>query len=151
VIKKSDVMAQYLSPRADIVHSADFEIAVTKVLQNKESRLNRGERALLRRFERQVAPEAQPRDDADDVFADEILRADPKKSPNSDLRWIPTTSNDVERLFSTAGRVLTPESQAMNPVRLETLLFLEYNKGCIPSRQPSRSLTLARDVADKVL
>jgi hypothetical protein len=66
---------------------------------------------------------------ADDAFADEILRADPKKSRCIYLRWIPTTSNDVERLFSTAGRVLTPERQAMNPVRLETLLFLEYNKG----------------------
>ncbi|ETP00760.1 hypothetical protein F441_21889 [Phytophthora nicotianae CJ01A1] len=38
------------------------------------------------------------------------------------------TFNEVERLFSRAGLVLTVNRRAMHPTTLETLLFLEYNR-----------------------
>ncbi|KAG6954827.1 hypothetical protein JG687_00011576, partial [Phytophthora cactorum] len=36
--------------------------------------------------------------------------------------------NDVERLFSTAGFVLTYRRQRMHPTTLETLILLEFNR-----------------------
>ncbi|KAG6945256.1 hypothetical protein JG688_00016653, partial [Phytophthora aleatoria] len=56
-------------------------------------------------------------------FADRLLQSNSKTaSLFIDLRWIPSTSNDVERLFSTARLVLTDRRQRMHPTTLETLI-----------------------------
>ncbi|KAG2792530.1 hypothetical protein PC111_g23423 [Phytophthora cactorum] len=62
-------------------------------------------------------------------FADRLQQSDGKTvSRFIDLPWIPSTSNDVERLFSTAGIVLTDRRQRMHPTTLETLILLEFNR-----------------------
>ena len=48
--------------------------------------------------------------------------------PYINLERIPPTSNEVERLFSKAGQIFTIRRQAMNPMTLETLLLLQYNR-----------------------
>ncbi|EGZ29153.1 hypothetical protein PHYSODRAFT_246329 [Phytophthora sojae] len=42
--------ARYLAPRADIVHSPDFEAGCVKVLKGQAKRLTRVEKAALERF-----------------------------------------------------------------------------------------------------
>ncbi|KAG6946189.1 hypothetical protein JG687_00016845, partial [Phytophthora cactorum] len=62
-------------------------------------------------------------------FADRLLQSDSKTASRFiDLRWIPSTSNGVERLFSTAGLVLTGRRQRMHPTTLKTLVLLEFNR-----------------------
>ncbi|KAG2765428.1 hypothetical protein PC116_g21837 [Phytophthora cactorum] len=45
------------------------------------------------------------------------------------MKWVPPTSNDVERLFSRAGIVYSRLRRSLNPMTLETILFLQYNRG----------------------
>ncbi|KAE8950837.1 hypothetical protein PR001_g33983, partial [Phytophthora rubi] len=43
-------LAHYLGPRANIVHSPDFESGCVRVLRGKSGRLNRAEKAALQSF-----------------------------------------------------------------------------------------------------
>lgn len=106
VMKRFDVTDEYLSSRADIVYTPDFESAVVKVISRKENRLTRDEAALLKRLGRRDDVSHEPTTVS---FADEYLRRPTEKSRYIDLCWIPATSNEVERLFSTACHVLTTE------------------------------------------
>ncbi|DAZ97177.1 TPA: hypothetical protein N0F65_004027 [Lagenidium giganteum] len=45
-----------------------------------------------------------------------------------DVTWVPATSNDVERLFSVAGRVFSSMRPAMHPTTLETIVMLRFNR-----------------------
>ena len=47
--------------------------------------------------------------------------------PSSFLFFISLTSVDVERLFSTAGDILTPERNRLSPETAEKMLFLREN------------------------
>ncbi|KAF1790463.1 Ribonuclease H-like domain [Phytophthora cactorum] len=46
----------------------------------------------------------------------------------ANMKWVPPTSNDVERLFSRAGIVYSRLRRSLNPMTLETILFLQYNR-----------------------
>ncbi|KAE8898383.1 hypothetical protein PF003_g17525 [Phytophthora fragariae] len=52
----------------------------------------------------------------------EAARADESAVPEKvDLRWVPPTSNDVERLFSRAGILYSRLRRSLNPMTLETM------------------------------
>ena len=56
--------------------------------------------------------------------ADTIIS--PNKRPKTDivnLSWIQSTSNNAERLFSKAKRVMGDHSQKLNPVNFESPIF----------------------------
>ena len=65
--------------------------------------------------------------------------AESEPNPNSFIRqdtsdmyyhpgWVPATSNDCERLFSSAKLVCQDLRKSMTPKNLEILLFLKLNK-----------------------
>ncbi|DBA02742.1 TPA: hypothetical protein N0F65_010670 [Lagenidium giganteum] len=64
------------------------------------------------------------------VAAEQALRSasQPKSSTYGDQSWISPTSNEVERLFSKAGRIFSRDRRGMDACTLETLLFLRYNR-----------------------
>ena len=51
-----------------------------------------------------------------------------KDSYYKDLDYIPSISNVVERLFSSAKLVLTDTRESMTPYTFECVLFLKFNE-----------------------
>ncbi|KAG6967622.1 hypothetical protein JG688_00006223 [Phytophthora aleatoria] len=96
--------ADYLGPRANIVHSPDFESGCVRVLRGKGARLTRAER--FRKKRRLMQQEQQY----------ELLRS------------IPPTSNIVERFFSVARTTFGHERNSLQPITLEQILFLRQNE-----------------------
>ncbi|ETN02079.1 hypothetical protein PPTG_23971 [Phytophthora nicotianae INRA-310] len=64
----------YLDPKAEIVHSPDFESGVVKVLRGQVNRLNRAEKSSLLPFVRRAPPPARVEDTAKVGFAERILK-----------------------------------------------------------------------------
>ncbi|KAG3001584.1 hypothetical protein PC120_g20187 [Phytophthora cactorum] len=123
------VASHYLGPKASVVKAPDFESGFVKVLSGKEKKLIQAEQRASSRL---LCFEAHPTNSSSTAklsFANRLLQSDSKTaSPFIDLRWIPSTSNDVERLFLTAGLVLTDRRHRMHPTTLETLILLEFNR-----------------------
>ncbi|KAE9285139.1 hypothetical protein PR003_g26668 [Phytophthora rubi] len=128
VIKAFPASSHYLAPKSSIVKAPDFESGIVKVITGKDNKLSSAEERALGRFRRW----STGNDDEEEEnlsFAERLLRVKGRKqSKFIDLRWIPPTSNDVERLFSKAGLVLTDRRQSLHPTTLETLVMLEYNR-----------------------
>jgi hypothetical protein len=123
-----------VAPRADIVHSPEFESGVVKVLAGQAKRLSRPERAALQPFLRAENAVEGPTGEAEPTkmgFADRILkRCKVEVAPSAYdlLAVIPPTSNIVERLFSVARMVLRYERNRMTPLTLEMVMFLKVNE-----------------------
>jgi len=136
--KKYPVMATYLSPSADIIHSPDFEAAVVKI-QN-ELPLTMSEQRAIQGFAvepREPSPVPRARVD----FASTILRQ-AKKQHLSEcvaaqyddlLHFAPPTSNACERLFSGCKLVLNSLRSSTLPVNFEMMMFLRANSDLWPS------------------
>ena len=60
-------------------------------------------------------------------FATQVLRASSSKTEIC-LKWIPPTSNRVERFFTQAKFFLTDYRLAIFPQNLESQLFLHFNR-----------------------
>ncbi|RLN98007.1 hypothetical protein BBJ28_00014077 [Nothophytophthora sp. Chile5] len=130
--KKYPVMATYLSPSADIIHSPDFEAAVVKI-QN-DLPLTTSERRAVEGFAVEPhEPSPVPRGRVD--FASIILRQ-AKKQRLSEcvaaqydnlLHFAPPTSNACERLFSGCKLVLNSLRSSTLPVNFERMVFLRAN------------------------
>ncbi|KAE9046065.1 hypothetical protein PR002_g1893 [Phytophthora rubi] len=130
VIKDFPITAKYLSATAStVVKSPHFEAGVVKVLSGKERKLKPSEITALSRLEN-YNNGGEVNNDEPLSFAERVLRQSTTQPPSRyiDLRWIPSTSNEVERLFSRAGLVFSVYRRAMHPTTLETLLFLVYNR-----------------------
>ncbi|GMF50913.1 unnamed protein product [Phytophthora fragariaefolia] len=61
-------------------------------------------------------------------FADMTLHKHTAPIRRVDLSWVPPTSNNVERRFSRAGIMFSRLRRSLNPMTLETMLFLQYNR-----------------------
>eukprot|EP00644_Phytophthora_capsici_P000742 jgi/Phyca11/109141/e_gw1.16.689.1 len=90
-----------------------YPAAVVKLLQTSDT----------------VATEPQEEgEDAHQSFAEVALCQEEVTLSRDDLKWIPPTSSDVERLFSRAGIVFSRLRRSLNPMTLETILFLQFNR-----------------------
>ncbi|ETP20713.1 hypothetical protein F441_05619 [Phytophthora nicotianae CJ01A1] len=120
---------QYLEPRADIVHTPDFEIACTKVLAGDAAKLTRAQRLLLQPFEKQEC-ESEEESEGESFVAQ--LQRKRKRAQRVQtyalLAAIPPTSNIVERFFSLARITYGHERHRIAPYTLEKILFLRVNK-----------------------
>ncbi|KAE8903578.1 hypothetical protein PF005_g4483 [Phytophthora fragariae] len=129
-------LLDYLAADAAIVKSPAFENACVKVLLGNEAALTSEEQKLLSPFAVRAAGRASAdagEDDNDRAgFADRALRARKKQrvavQVYRGVRFIPPTSNAVERLFSKARHVLSLHRHSILPIRLEMLLFLKINR-----------------------
>lgn len=127
VIKHFPDTAAWLSPTASLVKFPGFENGVVKLLSGKQSKLSRTERAAVAKLllptdsDPGLQTEKRP-------FAEAALSNDKPAPSRGDLKWIPPTSNDVERLISRAGIVFSRLRRGMNPATLESVLFLQQNR-----------------------
>ncbi|KAE9350267.1 hypothetical protein PR003_g5453 [Phytophthora rubi] len=124
--------AHYLGPRADIVHSPDFESGCVRVLRGKSDRLTRAEKAALLPFVA-TRSSADP-DNAAGVSTSFVERLRKRRRlaeaavEYDQLTSIPPTSNAVERFFSVARVTFGQQRHGLLPLTLETLLFLKENR-----------------------
>ncbi|ETI34443.1 hypothetical protein F443_19096 [Phytophthora nicotianae P1569] len=132
VIKHYPGTDLYLSPTASLVKFPDFENGIVKLMAGKENTLTRGERAAVVKLQQTtdtVATNLQEEGgDGHQSFAEVALSQEEVTSSREDLKWIPPTSIDVERLFSRAGIVFSRLHRSLNPMTLETILFLQFNR-----------------------
>ncbi|EGZ23866.1 hypothetical protein PHYSODRAFT_484147 [Phytophthora sojae] len=112
LLKSHPSFAKYLATDADIVHSAVFEQAVVKVLDDQAALLTDDEVAALEPFKRTQTHRRK-------------VAAAP--ATYEQLNAIPPTSNMVERLFSIARAMLRHERHRLSPMMLEMILFLKIN------------------------
>ncbi|EGZ28700.1 hypothetical protein PHYSODRAFT_248221 [Phytophthora sojae] len=126
--------ARYLVPRADIVHSPDFEAGCVKVLKGQAKRLTRVEKAALERFlAAPPAGEGEQEEKVEEASISFVERLQKRRRLEEHqpcyelLASIPPTSNDVERFFSIARATFGLQRHAMQPYTLEMLLFLRQN------------------------
>ncbi|EGZ09418.1 hypothetical protein PHYSODRAFT_254622 [Phytophthora sojae] len=66
--------ANYLGPRADIVHSPDFESGCVRVLLGNTNRLIRAEKAVLRPFAANMTPDPSTDDDSQGSFVERLQK-----------------------------------------------------------------------------
>ena len=129
---------KYLGENARIVHSAAFETAVVKVINNKASELSELESYAIRRFKKsdsddiiEASATASAVSESPPGFLKEIFkrqRLQENESEYDQLDWIPPTSNRCERLFSRAKLSLGYLRHALTPERLQTILMLSSNR-----------------------
>ena len=122
---------------ARIVHSAPFEVAVVKVINNKVSELSELECHTIRFFKKggladvgeasaTASASASPPGFLKEVFKRQRLQEN--EGEYEELDWIPPTSNRCERLFSAAKLTLGYLSHALTPETLQTVLMLISNR-----------------------
>ncbi|KAG6615624.1 uncharacterized protein IUM83_05041 [Phytophthora cinnamomi] len=132
LLKSHPSFTKYLTTDADTFHSAVFEQAVVKVLDDQAALLTDDEVAALEPFKRtQADAEEIDRTPADKegfavrTFKRRKIAAAP--TTYELLEAIPPTSNMVERLFCIAHAVLRHEGHRLSPIMLEMILFLKIN------------------------
>lgn len=112
------VTRKHLAASADIVHDKLFESGVVKVLRGDERALTNQEKHSLARFKVDAAlPGVIEAEDYMDKVLINGKRA--KKTNYAPMSHISATSNFVERLFSRAKLVMTPQRRCMDPSTLE--------------------------------
>ncbi len=132
-------MWSYLAPNSRIMIKSGQVLESLVVKCQNQSRetptFSPAERALLTSFrpaEVLIEPVDQTTADAAPSYAEEALRRqraslEPVRSLPT-FNYMPPTSNDCERLFSTAKLILSDHRTRMAPRILECLLFLKTNR-----------------------
>lgn len=125
--------ARYIGPRAEIVHSPDFESGCVRVLGGNAARLTRAEKTVLTPFKSTGPPAvSEDEDDGESSFVQLLQkrrRLAAKETKYKLLHAIPATSNVVERFFSVARTTFGQERHGLQPITLEMILFLRENTG----------------------
>ncbi|KUG02193.1 hypothetical protein AM587_10005404 [Phytophthora nicotianae] len=139
------LMLSYGPPRAEIVHSPDFESDCVRVLKSQGQRLTRSEKSALEAF--RVIPAAQAarvRDDAETggSFVERLQkrrRLEQHQPAYELLGRIPPTSNLAEGFFSVARNTFGLQRHSLQPYTLEMLLFLRQNESFWDARTVENS------------
>ncbi|POM72523.1 Hypothetical protein PHPALM_10748 [Phytophthora palmivora] len=125
---------RYPAPRADIVHSPDFEAGCVRVIKGQAKRLTRAEKAALEPlFVIPSADEGEQEEKDEEVSVSFVERLQKRRrleerQPTYELlASIPPTSNVVERFFSVARSTFGQQRRSLQPYTLEMLLFLRQN------------------------
>ncbi|RAW21327.1 hypothetical protein PC110_g22231 [Phytophthora cactorum] len=133
VVKHYPSTSTQLSATSGLVKFPDFENGVVKVLAGKVQALTRTEKVAVAKLLGSTEP-SEAEEDADGspkkrYFAEAALSEEAPTTSVANLKWVPPAWNDVERLFSRAGIVYSRLRRSLNPMTLETILFLQYNRG----------------------
>ena len=128
--------AEYLRQVAEMVHSKSFEGAIVKLLSKQEEELNEDEKqdvtALLIKdgCPAHVFVESDEKD-----FVVKLLKkrrmeraAELKKAKYTAAHFILSTSDLMERFFSSPGFAYAEHQQSLLPVNLEMQMFLKCNQ-----------------------
>jgi hypothetical protein len=122
-------LKQWLGNEGKYFPNPAFDCAVFKVISGET--LTADEAALLKSFEVVSTIHVM---ESDEESEEDSYVARPVKKQRADtaypdsLRWIPPTSNVVERLFSLARLSLGDLRKSMTPMHLEGLVYLKCNK-----------------------
>ena len=156
-------LEEKLGSRCKLVTNPEFESGIIKILEGEECNLTCLEctatKTLLNVPEKNVS--SSPSDEEDDptdyyqlcaLKRRKLNKAKETKSAYIDLRFLTCTSVAVERLFSTAGSILTDDRRHMRTNTFEALVYLRMNqnfwdvqtvasvmKGSITSKQTNKS------------
>ncbi|OWZ15590.1 hypothetical protein PHMEG_00010740 [Phytophthora megakarya] len=155
--------SKHLTTTAKVVTSPSFENGIVKIQSGLECELTALEKRAMTVFERPATKPSMGSNQPNQLsFAQAALQEKQVVSESKyvNFAWIPPTSDDVERLFSQAGRVYTDQRQGMLPSNLELLLFLRSNssvwdevavarvlRNMSESRKRNRQQTLLTEVA----
>ena len=106
-----------------------FENGVVKVQRGDEISLTNLEKNALARF-KVDATTASATEDAEESYMEKVRMngKHAKKTNYRSMNHVSSTSNTVERLFSRAKLVMTPQRRCMDPSNLEAILMLRYNR-----------------------
>ena len=150
---------QDLRQDAEIVHSKSFESAIAKLLSKQKEELNEDEKqdvtALLIK-NGCPAPEFFDSDEKDFVVKSLKKRwmestAELKKVEYTDARFILSTSDLLERFFSSAGFAYGEHRQSLLPVNLEMQLFMKCNQSLSNEETVSKIANKPRFTCEKLL
>ncbi len=123
-----------LRPTSELVHNVAFESAIVKIIDGNESRLNEAEKREASIFRTVTVPSTVNEVNQFSPVEEQLFAALAKKSKVPEissyqsLTWIPSTSDLVERLFSTCKHVLDDHRVNTHPVVFEAILLLEQNR-----------------------
>ncbi|KUF88926.1 Glycerol kinase [Phytophthora nicotianae] len=131
LIEAQPAFAAYITPRANIVHSPDFESGCVRVLKGNGARLTASEKRALRSF---LQVDRAPNNNDEEAETDSLVQRLEKRRrlKAREARYclvgsIPATSNKVERFFSVARATLGHERNGLQLISLEMVLFLREN------------------------
>ena len=102
---------------------------VVKVQRGDERSLTNLEKNTLARF-KVDATTASATEEVEESYMEKV-RINGKQAKNTNYRsmnHVSSTSNAVERLFSKAKLVITPQRRCMDPSTLEAIIMLRYNR-----------------------
>lgn len=121
----------HAGPRANIVHSPDFESGCVRVLKGNGARLTASEKRALRPF---LEVATDPTNHSEEAEPESLVqrlekrrRLEAREARYCLVGSIPATSNKVERFFSIARTTLGHERNGLQPITLEMILFLREN------------------------
>ncbi|OWZ16333.1 hypothetical protein PHMEG_0009890 [Phytophthora megakarya] len=147
----------------DVVTTPSFENGIVKIQGGHECELTAVEKRAMTIFERPATKPSMGSNQPNQLsFAQAALHEKQVVSESKyvNLAWIPPPWDDVERLFSQAGRVYTDQRQGKLPSNMELLSFLRSNRSVwdevavarvlrnrSESRKRNRQQTLLTEVA----
>ena len=121
---KYPVITNYLATDASVINNQNFENAIANII-NLESIDD--ENSEMVEFLEKVESNEETR--ASEDFANQLLKqVQSRVYKYQCLKWIPGTSNRIERFFSEAKYFLGDYRSAILPKNLESQLFLHINK-----------------------
>ena len=137
------------------VENPPFESALVKVIEGREDQLDTVEEDLLMPF---LVPDDDDDDDDDEDddndYAASIIAASKRRrivgssSKYIPLDWIPTSTCEVERLFSVCRHVFSDWRKSMLDTTLENAVYLRVNRGLWDINTCALALEADMDVAD---
>ena len=137
------------------VENPPFESALVKVIEGREDQLDTVEEDLLMPF---LVPDDDDDDDDDEDddndYAASIIAASKRRrivgssSKYIPLDWIPTSTCEVERLFSVCRHVFSDWRKSMLDTTLENAVYLRVNRGLWDINTCALALESDMDVAD---
>jgi hypothetical protein len=111
---------------ANIVQNKEFENAGCKITNGFTAYLTNEEKSAVQGFQKAADKRevGQSSSFADGILATKMQCLDGVGGGEYTVKWIPPTSNIVERLFSRAKLTVGELRQRLTPMRLEAILFL---------------------------
>jgi hypothetical protein len=125
--------SQYLSPDASIIHDPDFEEAIRKIIRGEVASLTDTEKEAVECFKLfpnanvPGAPSPEPQSFAERALKKRKRQQAEDGTAYQSLKWVPPTSNEVERLFSRAKLTIGRLRASLLPATVQMIMRLKLN------------------------